>query len=173
MSRKKPNRPNRQRHASLPPATGARQRPAALRLVAGLGAWFAAGVALVLGGLRLYGAFGARQTLPPAPAAGRVTPVSSAPADVSAPAAVGPPAAHYVGSQVCATCHAPAYEAWRSSHHALAMQEANTQTVLGDFRDVEFAAAGLTSTFFRRDGAFYVNTDGPDGTLHDYAIRYT
>src|SRR4029450_124350 len=42
-----------------------------------------------------------------------------------------------------------------------------------DFRGAQFTAAGLTSTFFRRDGTFYVNTDGPDGALHDYAIRYT
>jgi tetratricopeptide (TPR) repeat protein len=62
---------------------------------------------------------------------------------------------------------------WRDSHHALAMQEANTQTVLGDFRDARFTHADITSTFFTRDGKFYVNTDGPDGELHDYAITYT
>ena len=33
--------------------------------------------------------------------------------------------------------------------------------------------AGTTSTFFRRDGKFYVNTDGPDGTLLDFEISYT
>ena len=47
------------------------------------------------------------------------------------------------------------------------------QTVLGDFSDTRFTHAGITSTFFRRDGKFYVNTDGPDGTLHDYEIQYT
>ena len=30
-----------------------------------------------------------------------------------------------------------------------------------------------TSTFFRRDGKFFVRTDGPDGALHDYEIKYT
>jgi tetratricopeptide (TPR) repeat protein len=53
------------------------------------------------------------------------------------------------------------------------MQEANAQTVLGDFHDAQFTAAGITSTFFTRDGKFYVNTDGPDGALHDYEITYT
>jgi tetratricopeptide (TPR) repeat protein len=53
------------------------------------------------------------------------------------------------------------------------MQEANAHTVLGDFHDAQFTAAGITSTFFTRDGKFYVNTDGPDGALHDYEIRYT
>ena len=53
------------------------------------------------------------------------------------------------------------------------MQEATVQTVLGDFSDTRFTHAGITSTFFRRDGKFYVNTDGPDGALHDYEIQYT
>ena len=53
------------------------------------------------------------------------------------------------------------------------MQEANAQTVLGDFNGTRFTEAGVTSTFFTRDGKFYVNTDGPDGELHDYEILYT
>src|SRR5215813_9296176 len=173
MSRKKRNRPNRPQRSIPPPATGARQRSAILRLLAGYGTWLAAGVALVLGGLRLYGTFDARQAAPPAPAACLVTPGPSTLTEAPAPAAVHPPAVHYVGSQVCATCHAQAYEAWRSSDHALAMQEANAHTVLGDFHDAQFTAAGITSTFFTRDDKFYVNTDGPDGALHDYEIRYT
>src|SRR5215467_5850927 len=173
MSRKKRNRPNRPQRSIPPPTTGARQRSAILRLLAGYGTWLAAGVALVFGGLWLYGTFGVRQASPPAPAAGLVTPGPSTPTEAPAPAAVHPPAVHYVGSQVCATCHAQAYEAWRSSDHALAMQEANAHTVLGDFHDAQFTAAGITSTFFTRDGKFYVNTDGPDGALHDYEITHT
>src|SRR5262245_33734294 len=53
------------------------------------------------------------------------------------------------------------------------MQEANATTVLGNFKDAQFSAGGITSRFFTRDGKFYVNTDGPDGKLHDYEIRYT
>ena len=49
----------------------------------------------------------------------------------------------------------------------------HAQTVLGDFNDTRFTEAGVTSTFFTRDGKFYVNTDGPDGELHDYEILYT
>jgi tetratricopeptide (TPR) repeat protein len=30
----------------------------------------------------------------------------------------------------------------------------------------------VTSTFFKRDGRFFVRTDGPDGELHDYAVSY-
>src|SRR5262245_61522984 len=115
MSQKKRNRPNRPRRSLPPPTTGARQLSSALRLVAGHGKWLAAGVVLVLSVLWLYVSFGARQALPPAPSAGRVTPAPSAPADAPAPTAVQPPTVHYVGSQVCATCHTQAYEAWRSS----------------------------------------------------------
>ena len=32
---------------------------------------------------------------------------------------------------------------------------------------------GVTTRFFRRDGKFMVNTEGPDGQNHDYEIKYT
>jgi predicted CXXCH cytochrome family protein len=88
-------------------------------------------------------------------------------------AASGQPRSEFVGSQACGKCHAKTYEAWRSSHHALSMQEATRATVLGDFNNARFTYNGVTSTFFTRGGKFYVNTDGPDGKLHDYEIRYT
>ena len=79
----------------------------------------------------------------------------------------------YVGSGQCAGCHAAEAEAWRGSHHELAMAEASDDKVLGDFNDAEFTAHGVTSSFYRRDGQYFVRTDGPDGELHDYRIRYT
>jgi len=82
-------------------------------------------------------------------------------------------AADYVGGKVCGQCHAKAYEAWRGSHHDLAMQEADARTVLGNFDNAKFTYAGVTSTFFKRDGRYHVRTDGPDGKLADYAIKYT
>jgi predicted CXXCH cytochrome family protein len=83
------------------------------------------------------------------------------------------PVAAYVGTKACAGCHAEAYEAWKGSDHALAMQHANVQSVLGNFNDAKFIYSGITSTFFKRDGKFFVNTDGPDGKLRDYQIKYT
>src|SRR5688572_1418652 len=79
----------------------------------------------------------------------------------------------YVGAPACAECHVAVAEAWRGSHHDLAMQEATVATVLGDFDDAVFEHAGVTSTFFRRDGKLLARTDGPDGALHDYEIAYT
>lgn len=87
--------------------------------------------------------------------------------------AVSQAPATYVGASACGECHAGALKAWQGSHHELAMQVASEQTVLGDFADAAFKSAGQTSTFFTRDGAYFVNTDGPDGRLADYAIKYT
>lgn len=53
------------------------------------------------------------------------------------------------------------------------MQHATEETVLGRFDGGHFSYKGVSSTFFRRDGKFFVNTDGPDGRLHDYEIKYT
>jgi len=80
---------------------------------------------------------------------------------------------NFVGARVCAECHKPEYESWLRSHHGLAMQEADERTVLGDFGDKEFDYYGLKSEFYKRDGRFMVRTDGPDGELHDYEIKYT
>ncbi len=79
----------------------------------------------------------------------------------------------YVGAPVCGECHASQLQAWRGSHHDLAMQVAREGTVLGDFEDATFEHAGVTTTFFRRDGGFMVRTEGPDGALHDYPVAYT
>ncbi len=53
------------------------------------------------------------------------------------------------------------------------MQDATPATVLGDFGDAKFAEAGVTTTFFTRDAKIFVRTDGPDGELRDFEIRYT
>lgn len=53
------------------------------------------------------------------------------------------------------------------------MQEASSATVLGDFSGAKFTKNGVESTFFTKDGTFWVRTDGPDGKLTDFEIRYT
>ncbi len=93
------------------------------------------------------------------------------PSHALAPAANG--GVPYVGSSACAGCHAKEDRTWRTSHHAFAMQEASPRTVRGNFAQARLTYAGTTSTFFTRDGKFYVNTDGPDGRHRDYEIKYT
>jgi tetratricopeptide (TPR) repeat protein len=82
------------------------------------------------------------------------------------------PAAQYVGSKACASCHQAAYDAWQGSQHAAAMLPASAESVKGDFSGTTFAYGGVTSTFSRRDGRFYVRTDGPDGKLGDFEVKY-
>ena len=41
-----------------------------------------------------------------------------------------------VGRSVCATCHADQAARWSGSHHDLAMQPADSSTVLDDFKNV-------------------------------------
>jgi hypothetical protein len=79
----------------------------------------------------------------------------------------------YVGAAACGACHQKELGLWTGSHHDRAMQDATPESVLGDFADAELKVDGVTSLFFRRDGGFYVRTDGPDGELGDYPIRYT
>ncbi|GMR22545.1 MAG: tetratricopeptide repeat protein [Acidobacteriota bacterium] len=79
----------------------------------------------------------------------------------------------YVGRETCAGCHAAETELWEGSHHDLAMQRAGASTVLGDFDEATFDYAGVTSTFFERDGSYFVRTDGPDGELTEYEVAYT
>lgn len=82
-------------------------------------------------------------------------------------------AAQFAGAPVCGSCHERELRLWTGSHHQLAMQPATDATVLGDFNGAALMYSGVRSKFFRRGGAFFVNTDGPDGALHDYRIDYT
>lgn len=88
-------------------------------------------------------------------------------------AATAPAEPVFVGSEGCAGCHATEYAAWQTSQHAAAMQHATAASVLGDFDDARFEYAGVTSAFFRRDGRHFIRTDGPDGRLADFEVKYT
>lgn len=79
----------------------------------------------------------------------------------------------FVGAAACLDCHDDVADRWSGSHHDLAMQPADAATVLGDFDGARFAYAGVTSTFSRREGKFFVETDGRDGQLKEFEIAYT
>lgn len=80
--------------------------------------------------------------------------------------------ATYVGRQSCAECHAKEVELWTGSFHDLAMDLATPDTVLGDFNDVEFIHFDIRSRMYRQDGKYMVYTEGPDGQMHDYEVKY-
>jgi predicted CXXCH cytochrome family protein len=113
-------------------------------------------VLLVVGWLTTH-----RDSKPPTP-----------PADAR-PGAPAAASAAFVGSEACASCHAVQHAAWKQSQHARAMQHATAASVLGDFDDAKYSRDGVTSSFFRRDGRYFVRTDGPDGKLADYEVKYT
>jgi tetratricopeptide (TPR) repeat protein len=119
--------------------------------------WAALTVAVLASALAAW-----RLSMPPEPA-------PAAHASAAAP----PQAADYVGSAACATCHQQQATSWQQSQHARAMQQATAENVLGDFNAARHVRDGVTSTFFRRDGRFIARTDGPDGALADFEIRYT
>ncbi|MFA0810182.1 tetratricopeptide repeat protein [Microbulbifer epialgicus] len=81
--------------------------------------------------------------------------------------------ADYVGSGTCAHCHQRETAAWLGSHHDLAMKTANENSVLGNFNQSKFIYQGVTSTFYKKGDRYYVETDGPDGTLQSFPVAYT
>jgi predicted CXXCH cytochrome family protein len=97
------------------------------------------------------------------------------PAPAAAKPATAPPiaSADYVGATACRTCHDAEFNAWTPSQHKLAMQAATPSTVRGNFDSAKFTYGGVESTFFTRGGKYMVHTDGPDGKLADYEVKYT
>ncbi|MEM1436835.1 MAG: cytochrome c3 family protein [Pseudomonadota bacterium] len=74
--------------------------------------------------------------------------------------------ATYVGSAACAGCHSDAASAWHDSHHDLALQRANKETVSADF-----SAQHAGVTFARSDdGAFTIQPDDSPSAL---PVRFT
>jgi len=90
-----------------------------------------------------------------------------------APHGVDSAAATFVGSKTCANCHRAEAQLWHGSQHKHAMDHATEQSVLGDFSDVAFQYYGVRSRFFRQDEKFLVETDGPDGKLATFNVKYT
>ena len=103
----------------------------------------------------------------------RGTEQQAKPAPPAAKALAADAALDYVGSSRCASCHATEMERWHGSDHDRAMEEANATTVVGDFAGASLDHFGVVSRFERRGDRFVVNTEGPDGALHDYEVAYT
>src|SRR5262249_26061770 len=137
-------------HRQAPPATPAGSR-GARRLPRAIGAAAIATVPLA-GALAIVAS-----TLVLRPAAG----------------AAEPTAPTFVGSEACAGCHRAQGDLWRGSQHKRAMARASDETVRADFNDTSFDHAGVHSRFFRKDGKFLVETDGPDGKLATFEVKYT
>jgi Tfp pilus assembly protein PilF len=79
----------------------------------------------------------------------------------------------FVGASRCAACHATEAAAWRGSHHDRALEEPGAASVAGDFSGARFEHFGVATRFFRRDGGYRVETEGPDGEPAEYEVAWT
>lgn len=75
--------------------------------------------------------------------------------------------------QQCSACHQPESSAWKGSHHHLAMQVATSATVLGNFDDARFTGRGESAHFFKKDGKFWIETEGADGKPAVFEATHT
>jgi len=79
----------------------------------------------------------------------------------------------YVGTTVCAGCHAEQHRAWKGSHHDLAMQRAVEETVLGDFDEAEARYYSERARFFREGDRFMVEALDANGEPRSFPVVYT
>ncbi len=80
--------------------------------------------------------------------------------------------ATYVGREGCVACHKAEAEKFAHSHHDDAMQPATEATVLADFDDATLEHYGIVSRMFRDGQRFMVHTQGPDGAMQDFEVKY-
>ncbi len=80
---------------------------------------------------------------------------------------------HYVGRETCVECHETEMHDFMGSDHDLAMAVATDSTVLADFNNAELHRSnGEVNKAYKRDGKFYVLTDGEDGKMTEYEVKY-
>ena len=90
--------------------------------------------------------------------------------DALAKAANEEPQPRYLTSLTCATCHEGKSSAWRQSHHALAWQLPDRQTVLGDFNAASFEKDAEIKRFTREGGSFVVATEDRNRSKARYEV---
>ena len=81
--------------------------------------------------------------------------------------------AEFVGGKECISCHQREYDLWKHSNHDNAMDVATDSTVLGDFNNVEVELNGIKHKFYKRDGKFFVYTNGIGGKMSEFQITHT
>ncbi|WP_425336245.1 multiheme c-type cytochrome [Sinorhizobium garamanticum] len=79
----------------------------------------------------------------------------------------------FVDEETCTSCHAEQAAAFAKSHHAKAMALADDKSVRADFNNARFERGGVAAEFFRRDGRFFIRTEGVDGRQADFEVKYT
>jgi tetratricopeptide (TPR) repeat protein len=83
------------------------------------------------------------------------------------------PAVAFTGGNACVECHQKEYRLWKGSDHDNAMMVASDSSVRGNFNNAELTFNGKTSKFFRREGKFFVYTEGPGGEMKEFEVSHT
>ncbi|MDG1872441.1 MAG: multiheme c-type cytochrome [Mariniblastus sp.] len=78
----------------------------------------------------------------------------------------------FVGRDSCIDCHQTQTALFTGSDHDLAMDLATDETVLADFNNQTIEHFGITSRVFRDGDRFMINTEGLDGTMQDFEVKY-
>jgi hypothetical protein len=81
--------------------------------------------------------------------------------------------ATFTGGHACIECHQKEYRLWKGSDHDSAMAVASDTSIRGDFNNAEYTYNGKTSKFYKREGRFYVYTEGPGGEMKEFLISHT
>lgn len=71
----------------------------------------------------------------------------------------------FVSSDTCKQCHPGEYATWHASWHRTMTQVANTQSVVGDFDDVELMHGGIAYRLSKSDGRYHVSVQKSPGSL--------
>lgn len=80
----------------------------------------------------------------------------------------------FIGYEKCMDCHKIEYNQWQLSDHKKAMDVATDSSVLGNFNNSKFVALNGKETFFyKKEGKFFVNTEGIGGKMQDFEITHT
>jgi len=82
------------------------------------------------------------------------------------------PAPEFTGKESCKECHIGEYSDWQGSHHDRAMDVANDSTVLGNFSGARLESSGTTHKMYKKDDRFFVYTDGEDGEMEEFEVKY-
>ena len=82
--------------------------------------------------------------------------------------------AGYIPSKTCVVCHADHYASWARTYHSRMTQDANGQSVQGDFeRNNTFEYLGVRARMEKRDGRFWMRLVLADGKPQSYSIERT
>ncbi|MFT5879912.1 MAG: putative CXXCH cytochrome family protein [Moritella sp.] len=91
---------------------------------------------------------------------------------VAMPAPKSSVAQQYMGNESCSNCHQAEVDHWLQSDHAKAMQQADNQTVLGDFSKVKFESKDGWTIFGYDEQGYYIITGKKGVAGKRYPVPY-